>query len=506
MTVSENNSPKVQYIGPYAIGAYLPLTFPYDTKTDVKCKIGDATVTYGTDYEIVDTPTAQDPLTYPNSLHLKVAVSSGVKVTIYRETPLDQQTTYPQNSKFRSEHVESDFDKVCMEQQEQNEKLARCIIAPITIGTFDGQLPDPSAGKAIKWNSTGTGLANSTYDVDEQVTLATTQAAIATTKATAASNSAAAAAASAASAASTASGFDTHAAEKQTAFDTNAAEKQTAVDASATSAAASATSATSSSQLSSLWAQGPESDLQTRTADPTAHSSKYYAEQGRPDNVMMQYDTMPTATSDLVGKPVEYRGTTTPEYTHGYVYEVVLSSGNYIWQQVNVQPQGSSSLATLTDVTLTTPSNDQVLKYNSTTGSWENGTAQSPASLATLTDVTLTTLSDEQILKYSSTSSKWVNVDLVETQVIIKTYTNGTSGYRIWSDGYCEQWGVTGTSTNTITLLLSFADTNYNIQFSQQTNTQYQSIKSKTVNGFVLQGSTSYQNWVCRGYLAEGEY
>ena len=48
---------------------------------------------------------------------------------------------------------------------------------------------------------------------------------------------------------------------------------------------------------------------------------------------------------------------------------------------------------------------------------------------------------------------------------ITETYVNGTSGYRIWSDGYCEQWGVTSeltsNSTNEITLLKPYRDTNY---------------------------------------------
>ena len=45
---------------------------------------------------------------------------------------------------------------------------------------------------------------------------------------------------------------------------------------------------------------------------------------------------------------------------------------------------------------------------------------------------------------------------------IIDTYVNGTSGYRIWSDGYCEQWGTISTSgKNTITFVKTFKDTNY---------------------------------------------
>lgn len=46
---------------------------------------------------------------------------------------------------------------------------------------------------------------------------------------------------------------------------------------------------------------------------------------------------------------------------------------------------------------------------------------------------------------------------------IIETYINGTSGYFIRSDGYCEQWGYANlTTVTTITFLKEFKDTNYN--------------------------------------------
>ena len=48
---------------------------------------------------------------------------------------------------------------------------------------------------------------------------------------------------------------------------------------------------------------------------------------------------------------------------------------------------------------------------------------------------------------------------------IIDTYVNGTSWYRIWSDGWIEQGGNSLANANTvnITLLKSFTNTNYSI-------------------------------------------
>lgn len=46
---------------------------------------------------------------------------------------------------------------------------------------------------------------------------------------------------------------------------------------------------------------------------------------------------------------------------------------------------------------------------------------------------------------------------------IVETYVNGTSWYRVYSDGWCEQGGVY-TSGNTLTFIKPFKDTNYSIQ------------------------------------------
>ena len=99
---------------------------------------------------------------------------------------------------------------------------------------------------------------------------------------------------------------------------------------------------------------------------------------------------------------------------------------------------------------------------------------------------------------------------------IIETYVNGTSGYRIWSDGYCEQWGkvrLNGaiSSTNlTITFLKKFANSNYFSIASADANNGssivlvgWQNATSMTI------GSESGKGIVCWkacGYLAEGEY
>jgi hypothetical protein len=66
---------------------------------------------------------------------------------------------------------------------------------------------------------------------------------------------------------------------------------------------------------------------------------------------------------------------------------------------------GAATLDELTDVTLTSPASDQVLKYNGT--AWVNGTVSAASDLDGLTDVTLTSPTAGQVLKYNGTA--WIN-------------------------------------------------------------------------------------------------
>ena len=71
-----------------------------------------------------------------------------------------------------------------------------------------------------------------------------------------------------------------------------------------------------------------------------------------------------------------------------------------------------STLGSLTDVTLTDPSDGQGLTYDSATSQWINSDIVSE--LNDLGDVTLTEPSDGQGLVYNASSSQWVNSALVE--------------------------------------------------------------------------------------------
>ena len=87
--------------------------------------------------------------------------------------------------------------------------------------------------------------------------------------------------------------------------------------------------------------------------------------------------------------------------------------------------------------------------------------------------------------------------------VIIENYVNGTSGYRVYSDGYCEQWGymspIAQDMGHVISLIKSYKNNNYNVYACSVFEGNYTAtawIYSKTLNSFKLAG----QRWRDTGY------
>ena len=93
---------------------------------------------------------------------------------------------------------------------------------------------------------------------------------------------------------------------------------------------------------------------------------------------------------------------------------------------------------------------------------------------------------------------------------VTETYVNGTSGYRTWSDGYCEQWGkATKPSTAlTISLLKTYYSNNYNIQVLPNTSSSSVNCSVRGIpstSSFTISYSESPNNgfyWQTCGYIA----
>ena len=105
-----------------------------------------------------------------------------------------------------------------------------------------------------------------------------------------------------------------------------------------------------------------------------------------------------------------------------------------------------------------------------------------------------------------------VDTPSIQAPYLKTTYVNGTSWYRIWSDGWCEQGGELGSGSSVVTFLKPFKDTNYialisgadenyNIVYitSKRTTTSMTAV-AKQSNGNSY--TKSVKHWRVCGYIA----
>lgn len=93
--------------------------------------------------------------------------------------------------------------------------------------------------------------------------------------------------------------------------------------------------------------------------------------------------------------------------------------------------------------------------------------------------------------------------------ILEESYTNGTSWYRVYSDGWCEQGGYkqrTGNTTS-IDLLQNYTTTDFSIQVTMEAaaaNKYAAVITNKTVSSISVYcgHSEAYYYWRCAGYIS----
>ena len=111
------------------------------------------------------------------------------------------------------------------------------------------------------------------------------------------------------------------------------------------------------------------------------------------------------------------------------------------------------------------------------------------------------------------------NINAPSRGYLVQSYVNGTSGYRVYSDGWCEQWGSGGSSSATnntatvvINLLKPYKDTNYmglaNSSFEGGSSWNGPCVNNKTAEavsfgGWIIgTGTMRIYQWYCCGYIS----
>lgn len=121
--------------------------------------------------------------------------------------------------------------------------------------------------------------------------------------------------------------------------------------------------------------------------------------------------------------------------------------------------------------------------------------------------VIASSITNELNLDVADLERSKADVDLSNSSVphIVETYVNGTSWYRVYSDGWCEQgfcYSPPSSSAQTINLLKEYKDTNYTVQTTYNTGSDWGNplyVYNKTVNNFIL---TTKSTWNTSNVIA----
>ena len=107
-------------------------------------------------------------------------------------------------------------------------------------------------------------------------------------------------------------------------------------------------------------------------------------------------------------------------------------------------------------------------------------------------------------------ATSYSDVSATKPAVVKESKVNGSSWYRVWSDGWIEQGGrKTSSSPTSISLTKNFSNTNYCVIANgyNQTGSGYLTVSyggayDIAANGFTLQASSQYKNviWYACGY------
>ena len=236
--------------------------------------------------------------------------------------------------------------------------------------------------------------------------------------------------------------------------------------------------------------------------------------------------TVPTKTSDLTNDAGYITVITSSDVTTALGYTPYNSSN----------PDGyTSNVGTVTSVNNTSPDingnvsisiGDTLPSQTGQSGKYLT-TDGSSASWATVDALPSQTGQSGKFLTTDGTDASWAipsiswgtstsNISSARPAVIVESYINGTSWYRVWSDGFCEQGGeIVGVTDYTVSFLKQFANTNYlitigNYDYSSPDDAAYSGVqwRDKTIAGVRFQSGwhgTLYAttiDWRACGYIS----
>lgn len=120
-------------------------------------------------------------------------------------------------------------------------------------------------------------------------------------------------------------------------------------------------------------------------------------------------------------------------------------------------------------------------------------------------------------IKITEPNSSEIEISSTSTAYVTEEFVDGTEGYRVWSNGRCEQWGTirrnggqTGAYKYTVTLLKTYKDASYQVYATPIVETTGQDAigilhNGRTTTQITFGSKSDYSNgilWKAEGYIA----
>lgn len=97
-----------------------------------------------------------------------VPPAQGSRLTLRRRVALERVSDFQTDGIIRAKTLNDELDYQVAAVQQVADDVSRCLQRPFTsASTADLSLPDPAAGRVLKWRADGAGLTNSDFDPDQ---------------------------------------------------------------------------------------------------------------------------------------------------------------------------------------------------------------------------------------------------------------------------------------------------------------------------------------------------
>lgn len=209
-----------------------------------------------------------------------------------------------------------------------------------------------------------------------------------------------------------------------------------------------------------------------------------------------------------------FDGTVETLTSNGFTFTSIFEGSSYtVTRDSSKDTSILHPTAWITDYDFVINTSDETFKLplkNGTEGMFGGGAGVVPSGWALYYYVG-ETVQNANLIDAGRMQEQITNINAPSRGYLVQSYVNGTSGYRVYSDGWCEQWGKSNSTSGqeTITLTKAYNSINFTVLATSYTNNFYgtaQIINNKTIwiesRGHDFTVQPCLVRWLTMGYIS----